>query len=248
MEILVAIDDTDSLESRGTGHLAEILSKSLHEKGWGEGGPITRHQMLIHPDIPYTSHNSSMCFSATIDRQKLDEFIGFSRDFLSCESASGSDPGLCIGDLRNITLPDELIRFGMSAKKVVLTKDDAYRVASTTNVYLSEHGGTGLGIIGALAGVGLRLTGNDGRFKGHLSIGVAGDVMSVKDIKQNKHVEVVRGLDNHILEDSEKVLLGERIKTVLLEGESTLLVFQKIENEAGPLRWHTCTKHQLRKY
>ena len=62
MEILVCIDDTDNIESRGTGELASMLADDLENNGWGLCRPVTRHQMLIHPDIPYTSHNSSMCF------------------------------------------------------------------------------------------------------------------------------------------------------------------------------------------
>ena len=63
MKVLISIDDTDNIESRGTGALASLLSKECENRNWGRTYPITRHQMLIHPDIPYTSHNSSMCFS-----------------------------------------------------------------------------------------------------------------------------------------------------------------------------------------
>jgi hypothetical protein len=59
---------------------------------------------------------------------------------------------------------------------------------------------------------------------------------------------MVKALNDHILEDSEKILLGEKIKTVLIDGAPTLLVFQKSENGGRPAMWHTCTKHQLRKY
>jgi hypothetical protein len=248
MEILVGIDDTDNLESKGTGHLAEALSHSLRKNGWGEGGPVTRHQMLIHPDIPYTSHNSSMCFSAHIKEEYFSDFVNFGRDFLSSESASGSDPGLCIGDIDKVVYPDELMRFGICAKKMVLKKEDAYGVARMTRVHLSEHGGTGLGVIGALAGIGLRMTGNDGRFKGHLKIGTPGYEMNVRELRQDRNIEVIKGIDNRILEDTEKVILGEKIKTVLLEGKSTLLVFQDMENGDESGFWHTCTRYQLRKY
>ena len=46
---------------------------------------------------------------------------------------------------------------------------DAYLLAEQfPELSLSEHGGTGDGVIGALAGVGLRLSGSDGRIKGKI--------------------------------------------------------------------------------
>ena len=56
------------------------------------------------------------------------------------------------------------IDFGYRAKQVVLTKSNAYKLAKKLDIHLSEHGGSGQGVIGALAGVALRLTANDGRF------------------------------------------------------------------------------------
>lgn len=120
MKIFIAIDDTDNIESRGTGVLAEILSDALEQRNWGKCSAVTRHQMLIHPDIPYTSHNSSMCFTAEIKKYVLDEFILFAQDFIKWESASGSDPGLCIAIESRIKSPDRLMDFGKRAKQKVL--------------------------------------------------------------------------------------------------------------------------------
>ena len=51
--IYISMDDTDSLESRGTGSLARTIAKKLanHYKIFG----VTRHQLYEHPDIPFTS-------------------------------------------------------------------------------------------------------------------------------------------------------------------------------------------------
>jgi hypothetical protein len=247
MKIFVAIDDTDNIESRGTGVLAEILSNILVQKGWGTSSAVTRHQMLIHPDIPYTSHNSSMCFTAEIKKDILDKFIMFAQDFIERESESGSDPGLCIAVGSKVRSSDKLIDFGKSAKQRVLKKKDAYDLARLVNVHLSEHGGTGLGIIGSLAGVGLRMTGNDGRFKGHFVIKPAGTHISVKEIKKYTHVDIVQSLDGKILKDDEMVTLGEKVKAVLLRNMSTMLVYNN-GNGNSAAKWSTCTKQMLRPY
>jgi hypothetical protein len=244
MRLLVAIDDTDNLESVGTGELAAVLSASLAQRGWGKGGDVTRHQMLVHPDIPYTSHNSAMCFPADIDDAYIDEFIARAETFLQLESASGSDPGLCVAEIERLSAPDELIAFGKSAKQVVLEKETAYELAKRLGVHLSEHGGTGQGVIGALAAVGLRMTGNDGRFKGHFKIDATDGIVTPRDIRRQTHVEVVKTMDGTVLEDSEKIRLGHKVKAVLLDGKSTLLV-TALE---GDIKWETCRKQQLRGY
>ncbi len=96
MQILISIDDTDNLESPGTGALASQIAADLESNGWGKSSFITRHQLLVHPDIPYTSHNSAMCFSAEIEADCLEQVISHSAGFLARESAEGSDPGLCV--------------------------------------------------------------------------------------------------------------------------------------------------------
>ena len=61
MYYYIGIDDTDNLESRGTGHRARQLGTGLQNAGIARLISITRHQLLVHKDIPYTSHNSSAC-------------------------------------------------------------------------------------------------------------------------------------------------------------------------------------------
>jgi len=42
--ILLCIDDTDNIDSRGTGELATLLAGIIEEKKWGTSTPVTRHQ------------------------------------------------------------------------------------------------------------------------------------------------------------------------------------------------------------
>ncbi|KPK74876.1 MAG: hypothetical protein AMJ79_12975, partial [Phycisphaerae bacterium SM23_30] len=55
--ILIGIDDTDNAASRGTGFLARQLFRQCQNRQLRPLG-VTRHQFLIDPRIPYTSHNS----------------------------------------------------------------------------------------------------------------------------------------------------------------------------------------------
>ena len=58
MRVFVCFDDTDTLDAdRGTGKLVRWFAESVQERFpcWG----VVRQQLLVHPDVPYTSHNSS---------------------------------------------------------------------------------------------------------------------------------------------------------------------------------------------
>lgn len=247
MDILVCIDDTDSIDSRGTGELAAELAQEVEKRTWGRCGVITRHQLYVHPDIPYTSHNSSMCFPLRLDRGVFAEFKNFAAEFLDRESAAGSDPGLCIAEIDGLIGKDGLIEFGYLAKRAVLTMDDAVALAGRVGVHLSSHGGTGQGIIGALAGVGLRLGGNDGRLRGSLQIPSVDGVASVVDIIAHPDVDAVRTTEGRELGAAERVRFVDKVKTVLLGGKFVLLVMADNEPSDG-VGWRTCTRQQLKRY
>jgi hypothetical protein len=254
MKILVSIDDTDTMkmegiEVRGTGEIAGLIKQAIKDHGWGSCEPITRHQLLIHPDIPYTSHNSSMCFEADIDHVFLEPLIDFAAEFLARESTPDSDPGLCVAVTDRISRPGWLIAFGYMAKNYVLTKQEAYDLAEMLGIHLSEHGGTGQGVIGALAGAGLRLSGNDGRFKGKLKIKAENSIITVGDLCSQVKVDMVKCLEEGmVLQDDDMVILGDHIKPVWLYGKSVLLVQAIKEDVANQARWQTYSKSQLKDF
>ncbi|MEN6348243.1 MAG: hypothetical protein ABFD08_02445 [Syntrophomonas sp.] len=242
MQVYIAIDDTDNLEVGATGQSANELRKLIKEKGWGKSEPVTRHQLFLHPDIPYTSHNSSMCFASDIKEEHLDDLIKCAADFLKETSAPGSDPGLCVACTHRIKNSSQLTNFGLKAKKEILSKEEAYKTAEYCGIHLSEHGGNGQGVIGALAGIALRLSGNDGRFQGKIQLGETGQSMSSGEITANTEIEQVQSIEGHVLADNEIILIGDKIKTVLLDGKRKLLVYRE---ENG---WHTCLNKHLKDY
>ena len=106
----------------------------------------------------------------------------------------------------------------MRAKSTVLNKEDAYSLAENLGIHLSEHGGTGEGIIGALAGIGLRLSGNDGRFKGKFDLDIKNGFIRSSDILNSPFVDVVATEDNDDLALEELVYITDKLKTVLIDG------------------------------
>lgn len=242
MRCIISMDDTDNLETRGTGWLVEDACKRMSAMDWGEFSMISRHQLYVHPDIPYTSHNSSMVFTADL-RVDREEVITFLSDFLRAESAPGSDPGLCVTAEPDDASRERLVAFGRSAKNTVLTKADAYDLAASLGVHLSEHGGTGGGVIGALAGVGLRLWGNDGRYRGWFHYAREGSEMTADELCQCEPVDEVRTPQGQLVTGASRVILSDRVKTVRMGGKSVLLVHPA---QGGTHRM--VTKDELKKY
>lgn len=247
MRIVISIDDTDNLESRGTGEIASLIAEELQQRGWGSCSYITRHQLFVHPDIPYTSHNSAMCFYADVKEEWLEPVVEYVSEFLETESAAGSDPGLCVAVPALMTSRNELIGFGRRAKREVVRMEEAYELAARLGVHLSQHGGTGQGVIGALAGAGLRMSGNDGRLKGFLEFAQPYRMLRVAELLQHPVVDVVRSVTGEALRDEDLVALGEKPKTVLLEGESVLLVAPP-QSPSCEARWQTLHRKQLKAY
>jgi hypothetical protein len=247
MQVLISIDDTDNLESRGTGHLAAELALDLERKGWATCSFITRHQLFVHADVPYTSHNSAMCFTVDMGADHMEDLITYAARFLENESAPGSDPGLCVAVADRLTSPTEIIAYGLRAKQQVITKAEAMQTAKRYGIHLSEHGGTGGGIIGALAGIGLRLSGNDGRVKGKLIIASKNGVVSVADVLAHGSVDKVQSLGGFALPHNESIRLGEKGKAVFLEGLAVVLAVPEEESSGGG-RWRTISRQALNGY
>ena len=226
MRILVCIDDTDNLESVGTGTHAQEFRNIIEENNLGKTYFISRHQLYVHKDVSYTSHNSSMCFEADVkDKKDVEKIIKIGKKHLEKISAEGSDPGLCVAIKDDIKSPQSLIAYSKKAKCSLLTKKEAYGMAKSQGIHLSEHGGDGQGVVGALAGVGLRYFGNDGRVKGKIEINSDKDILTVSELLNKTNFERILTLDGKELKYDEKIFLTDkRVKAILIGWKSTILV------------------------
>jgi tRNA(Ile2) C34 agmatinyltransferase TiaS len=157
--IFIGLDDTDTLDSRGTGHLARQIATSL-----GGDYPVlgvTRHQLLADPRVPCTKNNSCAAIGLDADGDLdltvlLDRVQGMMLD----EFQPGSDPGLCVAHV----VPSAVTEFGQRVQRHLVTQDEAWSLAAAYNIPLLGLGGTEDGVIGALAAVGLASSGEDGRY------------------------------------------------------------------------------------
>jgi len=233
---LIGIDDTDNLESRGTGYRVRELAEWLAKNGLAEPKGITRHQLLVHPQIPYTSHNSSACIFVETDT--AGDVWEASREFLMMTSASGSDVGLCLAEWESIA--EEVLSFGRRAKVEMLTMLEAEQTARQSKIRCKGLRGTGGGIIGALAGIGLHRAGNDGRFLWLPGLRELNGKYLVTELIAEGGIERVCTLNHDDLSPDQLVEVGEWVRPVLLDGKSTLLV------EEQNHEWHIISKDRLK--
>lgn len=193
--IYIGLDDTDNQTSRGTGRLARAIASSLSERYEVRG--VTRHQLLVDPRVPYTSHNSSAAIHLVEDGDvDLSTLADEVQAFMLADFQEGSDPGLCVAG----SVDPELIDFGRRAKIEPVRQAEARELASRHNGILRGLGGTQDGVIGALAAVGLAATGEDGRF---LLVGTARELQGLQTVQAilESGVAKVQTIDGRSLSD-----------------------------------------------
>jgi tRNA(Ile2) C34 agmatinyltransferase TiaS len=157
--MLIGLDDTDNLESRGTGHLARGIAAALAADYPLLG--VTRHQLLLDSRVPCTKNNSSATIALDSDGDAdLAALFERVRSLMLADFQPGSDPGLCIAQ----AVPTAVSDFGRRAQRELVSQAEARALAGEYGILLQGLGGDEDGVIGALAAVGLAATGEDGRY------------------------------------------------------------------------------------
>ena len=241
-QIYIGIDDTDNKDSRGTGFRARKMASLIESNKLGIVEGITRHQLFVHPDIPYTSQNSSACLEISTDN--IDKLKEFCREFLLEDSAEGSDVGLCISEKHQIT--DKLIQYGQNAKSIVLNQDIAKKMAKEHNIYLEGLTGTKDGIIGSLAAIGLRASGNDGRFiwMNNFALRDIKGIYLAEKLLSETSIDLIIDTNKIEISNSEKIELGEWVRPVLQNNKKIIIVEKS--NNTNEYEWKVASKDYIK--
>lgn len=247
MNYLISVDDTDMPGTKGTGWLVQEMCEHLAITYDATCHPISRHQLFVHEDVPFTSHNSAMCFEMELE-EDIDPVIHWAASFLEKRAEKGADPGLCVARQDDRLEDEQLIAFGRCAKGTLLTKNDAYALARKTGIHLSEHGGTGDGVIGAVAGVGLRLAGNDGRYRGWFHVGKEGETIGVGELCSYPFIDAVCTGSGLKLLSSDTVQIGsDKLKTIRMNNQQIVIVTEN-EPASNLPSYRTITHREAKSY
>ncbi len=215
MQYILGLDDTDNLESRGTGHLARELAKALAQDFDVHG--VTRHQLLEDPRVPKTAKNSCAAILFSGDEFPLDELAGFARKFMLDDFQPGSDPGLCIVT----SVPTEVIAYGQRVQRNFVTQKEPRKLANQHGIFLVGLGGDEDGVIGALAAVGLAASGEDGRYVQVGTIRSLEGLLPLKDILSAGIVSV-KTLDG--ISVTEGLVQADKMRPARRNGQPILFV------------------------
>lgn len=167
MYFLLGIDDTDSPPAgeatnatQDTAALALSLGQKLDSLGLARLLNVSCHQLFLHPTIAYTTSNTACCLLLDSDAQKIREIDMTTRITLRSQSAAKANPGYALAAWNQFD--PEVVAWGKNAQFVELQRMDAINLAKRCGIGAAGISGSGAGVIGALAAIGLRYEGNDG--------------------------------------------------------------------------------------
>jgi hypothetical protein len=182
-----------------------------------------------------------MCCEA--ETENLPALLDFARAYMAVSCAAGADPGLCVV-LAGADAREELIAFGKRAKEEVLRKAEAYFLAARfpETVFLTEHGGTGDGVIGALAGCGLRMSGFDGRVKGKLIAKEESRVYTVAELCREYALDFAMDLNRVPVAAGSTVTFRGIGKAVCWDGRKAVYLRP---DEGGAVAWRVLEKREI---
>jgi hypothetical protein len=226
-EFIIGVDDTDNLESRGTGFRVREMVRLMQERRLGEIFMITRHQLWVNPCIPYTSHNSSA--SVTGKSDSIESLRQFCIQYLGETSAEGSDAGFCLAFMEKI--PDLIVEWGRRAKRELLTMEEAYTLAGNHEIFLKGITGEHTGIIGSLAAVGLRKDASDGRILWMPGLRETYGIHSSEELMKKIAIERIVNRSGEFIPLSSRIDLGDWFRPVMAEHLCTLYVEETHHDE-----------------
>jgi hypothetical protein len=241
VKLIIGIDDTDNLETRGTGHHARMLGHALTEAGLFELKSVTRHQLLADRRIPFTSHNSSASLTGTCTGN-LGDLIRFAKEFLIRESAFDSDAGLCVATEEEVT--EAMVAFGNRAKHEIVTMEEALNLVKGTAIYLDAFLNTRIGLIGSLAAAGLRKGGNDGRLLWTRNLRETTGTYTIRELLEIVGIDQVVGKDMTEINPGSTICIGEWCRPVMVERKITLIA-EKTENNE-PYVYRSASKEYIK--
>ena len=221
--------------------MARNLADALVQAGLVSVFSITRHQLLVDPRIPYTSHNSSASITGKLTGTEF-QVRDYCAEFLLKHAADGSDVGLCVVLEDNI--PEEIVSFGQRAKLEVLKEVEAHDLATKHAIHLIGLTGEKIGVIGALAAVGLRFHGNDGRLLWLNHLREIQGVYTAKKYQELVPVDTIIDREGKLLHPDTKINISDWCRPVVMNKK--IVLFAEKSNEHENYEYQSASKEYIK--
>jgi hypothetical protein len=223
---LLGIDDTDSSANNDTSvnttHLALALGQKLESLNLAKLLNISCHQLFLHPSVPHTSNNTTCCLLLDCYPQMVREIDMITRLTLRGESAASANPGYALAAWHQFD--PEVVAWGKMAKNLTLMRMDALVLARRSGILIAGINGSGAGVIGALAAVGLRYDGNDGYIQWMPGLDRLTGIFNQLEMNQFIRFESIESEHHHHPALDDRILFSREVKPVIVNSRIVLMV------------------------
>jgi methanogenesis imperfect marker protein 11 len=146
VRVVFAVDDTDTKEK---GASWVMMLKAARGSPFGH---FLEHKIIqLNPNVPEKTTNCvSVGISFAVEERDLQKLIDYVVKYVK-ENTLSKNTTLAV--FQGLRIPQDLVDYGLQAKKTILTVDRAREVAERSGVRLVEITGE-RGTIGAVAGIG----------------------------------------------------------------------------------------------
>lgn len=244
MLFLIGIDDTDNLTSGDTDSLAQRLGAKIESTHTGRMVSVTCHQLAHHPNIIPTSQNQCFCLLIDADRDTQRDIELICRTFLMHESAAASNAGFALAAWNSVT--PAITAWGRQAKSVYLDRQEAMNLARDYKISIAGFTGSGQGVVGALAAVGLYYDGNDGKFTWLEGLRSLKGIFTLTKLIETCAIDRVENLRGRKPMPDDHINVSEEAYPILRDGQSLLLVEPSKKDETW--EWNTISAEKLKHF
>ncbi len=126
-------------------------------------------------------------------------------------------------------------------------RSDAEDVARDAGVFLVGLTGDHGGMIGALASVGLRRSGTDGRFVWLEGVRELSGVVPAAELLEKTGIDAIENLQGRAVPGADLICVEPWPRAVLIAGRAVLLV-QKPENDNDGFDWQLLPREDIRRF
>ena len=241
MFYLIGIDDTDNESTPCTGQLGWELGLRLESLGDCRLLSVTRHLLLQNKALPGCGENAAACLLIESTPEKHRDLELASRQYLLRNSARGADPGFVLAPWNLIT--PAISAWGRLAKQELLNRQDAMQLVRSAGIAAAGLIGSGKGVIGALAAVGLFHTGSDGRYYWLPGLRELNGIYSVDELMTACPFDRLENRYGRRPIPRERIFIDGWARPILRDGKALLLL--EASEKGKPYDWETLSREEV---